>query len=737
MAITVADLEVRARANVGDAQKGLQGVQGAAERSAGGAAGAFRRAGPTIGRAFTAAGAVAGAGLFAATDAAATLADEMANVATVVPTADIAGLTDEVQELSRASGQTTTDLTGGLYDLVSAGVSAEDAMSVLAASTNLAIGGLGSTAGAADVVTSALNAYEEGADQAGRVTDIFALAIQKGKVTADEIGASIANIAPIAASAGIPLEEVGAAYADLTAKGVPAAQATTQMRAAISALLTPNEKLNAIQEQTGINFAELAKEKGLGVAMEELRVAFAENGDAMAELAGVAEGDFPDALRSMQDELGLSNTEVEKLTSVAGKDGAAFALQELAKMAGQSESGFAMALGSVEAYQFALATTGDNAAGFQSTIEEMYGATGTAAEQAAIKMDSPVEAGKRLTATFLTFMQDVGGPFVGTLGPWVQVLGNASGAMTGMRSAATLVGGAMGGLATKIIALATTGVPALIALAAPFAPIILAVGAVVAVVAGLFLAWQNNFLGIRDIAASVWGAVTSYISTAVTNISSFISGLIGFLSTIWNGVTGAASAVWGAVTGFIRTATTNVTNFLRGLVSFVSGIWNGVTGAASAAWGAVTGVVRGAISGITGIIQGIVGVAEGVWNTVSGIFGAIGDAAAGVADFVGGVADAATGWIPSFQTGSMYTPEGPAYLHEGEAVLPPDLAAQFRAFFGGGGGGDERVPIIEAATGGDTNITVNLPGAVRPMGAMDIVRPMRRLATLGTFRTER
>lgn len=689
MAITVADLEVRARANVGDAQKGLQNVQGAAERSASGASGAFARAAPAIGRAFTAAGAVAGSGLLLASGAAATLADEMANVATVVPDADIDGLTDSVQELSRATGQTTTDLTGGLYDLVSAGVSAEDAMGVLAASTNLAIGGLGTTAGAADVVTSAMNAYGESADQAGRITDIFALAIQKGKVTADEIGSSIANIAPVAASAGISLEEVGAGYADLTAKGVPAAQAATQMRAAISALLTPNERLNKIQEQTGINFADLAREKGLGVAMEELRVAFAENGDALAELAGVAEADFPAALASMQDELGLANSDIEKLTAIAGKDGATFALQELAKMTGESESGFAMALGSIEAYQFALNTTGENAEGFQGTIEEMFGATGTAAEQAAIKMDSPVEAGKRMIATFSTFMQDIGGPFASTVGPIAFMLNQMGPSFGGIAKFAGIAGGAIGALAGKFVGMAATAIPAVAGVVAPFLPIIAIVGAVVAVVAGLWLAWENNFLGIRDITASVFSAVSGFVSGAIE----FISGVIG------------------------------------GFIEFLGGLWNGVTGAASAAWSGVTGIVSGAVDGITGVIQSIVSVAEGVWNTVSGIFGAIGDAAASVGDFLGGVGDAAFGWIPSFQTGTTYTPEGPAYLHEGEAVLPPDLAAQFRAFFGGGRGAEE----VAIGPGGDTNITVHLPGATRPMGPEDVARPLRRLAALGTW----
>src|SRR6185369_1153971 len=182
--------------------------------------------------------------------------------------------------------KSTDDLTGGFYDLVSAGVSAQDAINVLRDSAKFATGALGTTGEAVDLVTSAMNAYGLKASDATRITDIFAKAVADGKVTAAELGSSIANIAPIAASAGISLEEVSAGYALLTAKGVPAAQAATEMRAAISALLTPNKQLNDIQKQTGINFAKLADQKGLAVALEEIRKATKGDDDAFAKALG-------------------------------------------------------------------------------------------------------------------------------------------------------------------------------------------------------------------------------------------------------------------------------------------------------------------------------------------------------------------------------------------------------------------------------------------------------------------
>ena len=59
--------------------------------------------------------------------------------------------------------------------------------------------------------------------------------------------------------------------------------------------------------------------------------------------------------------------------------------------------------------------------------------------------------------------------------------------------------------------------------------------------------------------------------------------------------------------------------------------------------------------------------------------------------------------LASYKTGTSYVPEtGPAYLHRGEAVLPADVAATFRQFFGGGA----PAATIGASTGGGASITV-------------------------------
>ena len=762
------------------------------------------------GRAFIASTAAVGAGFTASVQMAAEFEQQLATINTVarLSESDTAALGDAIQQLARDTGQSTEQVSAAMYDMVSAGTITSDtlsndlggAMETMRSASDLAIGGMGSLAGTTDLLSSALNAYSLESSAASEVSDIFAVAIERGKVTAEEIAGSLANVAPIAASAGISLEEISAAYATLTANGVPAAEASTQMRAAITALISPNERLKDIMADTGINFAQVAEEEGLTVALGMLREATDASAEAMANLNTDSVAGFVDSMASSQEALGLTNSEMQKLADIAGADGVGAAMAEMNKMVSAGDSGLTDAMGRIEGYNFLLQTTGDNAVSYGESLQAAHEAAGTAAEQAGIAMEGPAEQAKRLAQNVMTWMQDIGGPAASSLGPFLLAMNQLGPAMMLPIKAGTALGGAIGALAGKAIltggaittklgvpllrsvawmagftgaiikdgltalgnfiirlgaaglaairfgiqlavnavrsiatfatamivqgisaigsfiarmaiatgtavigfatALVTTAVPAIIgfattifstaipavvALLAPFLPIIAIIGVVVAVVGGLFLAWQNNFLGIRDIAATVWNAITGFISGAIDMITGAIQAFLGFLGTIWDGVSGAASS----------------------------------------AWDSVTGVISGAVAGITGIISGIVDVAQGVWDTVSGIFSGITDAAGAVGNAVGGAVDFATGWIPSFAEGTMDTGKGGlAMLHPHEMVIPRDMADAIRGSIkgntsGGGGGMQDNRQFTVVVQGPSRGIT--------EQGAAD---QMRRIAAL-------
>lgn len=506
---------------------------------------------------FATAGALASGAFFAgAIEGGVKFEDQLRTINTVAGLTDdqLASVGDDIQALSRETGKSTDDLAAGFYDLVSAGVSADQAIGVLRDSAKFATGALGSTAESVDLVTSVLNAYGLEASESTRVTDIFAKAVADGKVTAAELGASMAQIAPIAASAGISMEEVSAGFAELTAKGVPATQAATQMRAAISALLTPNTALNRVTAQTGINFKELAKEKGLAVALEELRKATSKSGGEFDKFQAVlldfeedaknGEADFADlgdVVNEFRDNLGLTRDEADRFTDMVGKRGMGEALQFLRKQLAAGDAGFAEALGSVEAYNFALATTGENADTFAEQIVETGKASGIAQKQYDEASKSAQKQGERLLATIQTFAQDVGGPFVGGLGQGVFALNQLGIAFGLPLSPAKLLGAGIGGLTKKLIptlirALAPSvilpaisaaasalgaGISTLISIGMAAFPIIL-IGVIVAAL--IYLITNPEA---REKALEVGGMILNAIIDALKAIVGFVADIVG------------------------------------------------------------------------------------------------------------------------------------------------------------------------------------------------------------------
>lgn len=268
--------------------------------------------------------ALAVGGLAASVNVAADFEAELRTINTVADVNDqqLQRIGTGIRRLARETGQPLEELTKGYYDLVSAGIAAGHAQDVLDASTRLAVGGLATASESVDLLTTAINAYGGDATRAGEYADYFAKAIERGKVTAADLAASFAQVAPLAAAMGIEIQELAAGYATLTAQGTPAAEASTQMRAAIVALQRPTTELRKMQKDLNINFAELAEQEGLVEAYRVMRIE--------AEKAGIP---------------------LIRLT------------------------------GRVEGTQFALQTTGKNLDAFTSNMDAMGSATGTAARQ--------------------------------------------------------------------------------------------------------------------------------------------------------------------------------------------------------------------------------------------------------------------------------------------------------------------------------------------------------------------
>lgn len=159
----------------------------------------------------------------------------------------------ELTNVANASGLALDSLTKAKYDIVSAGFSnAAESAIVLEQASKLAVAGVTSAASAADILTSALNAFGAEADQSQKISDTLFTTVEKGKTTIAELGASLGQVLPFAKSFNLSLDSVGASMATLTASGINTAESTTALKNAIVALETPSDSSRKVMKELGI-----------------------------------------------------------------------------------------------------------------------------------------------------------------------------------------------------------------------------------------------------------------------------------------------------------------------------------------------------------------------------------------------------------------------------------------------------------------------------------------------------
>jgi hypothetical protein len=133
---------------------------------------------------------------------------------------EVARLREEVLRLAGETARGPQELAQALYFVLSSGIDASRAMEVLTASAKAAAIGLGQTQTVADAVTTVINAYGQGAIDAGRATGILLAAVREGKAEADALAGAIGRVVPVAATMGVSFDQVAAALAVMTSAGL-------------------------------------------------------------------------------------------------------------------------------------------------------------------------------------------------------------------------------------------------------------------------------------------------------------------------------------------------------------------------------------------------------------------------------------------------------------------------------------------------------------------------------------
>ena len=262
----------------------------------------------------------AGAGL--ALHASNQLNTAMANVASLgsEAAAHVSEWKGELQALSVQMGKTTDDLAGGLYQTVSAFGPVNDAMQILAINAKAATAGLAQTTDAINLTSAVTKAYGDiSAKAVQQVSDLALKTVQLGQTTFPELAQSIGRVTPLAASMQMSMQDLFAVLATATGVTGNAAEVSTQMRAALSALMAPTDALAKLYQKLGYaNGQAMLKSLGFGGAMKAIVEAAKKSGRPLQDFIGQVRGQ----VLALALANGLSDQYTEKLEAMQHAAGA-------------------------------------------------------------------------------------------------------------------------------------------------------------------------------------------------------------------------------------------------------------------------------------------------------------------------------------------------------------------------------------------------------------------------------
>lgn len=217
-------------------------------------------------------------------NSAAQFESSIAKVSTIADTSQVSLSTIEsdIMALSRSTGQGADDLTEASYQAISASVDTAYAVKFVDEANKLAVGGFTQQATAADVLTTAINAYGLAVSEAAQVSDMLITTQNLGKTTVDELAQNMGRVIPLAAAYNVEMDNLSTGYAILTKNGIATAESTTYLKSMLNELGdTGSAVAGVLQEQTGQSFAQLT-ESGYSLGDVLTVIGDSVNGDTTA-----------------------------------------------------------------------------------------------------------------------------------------------------------------------------------------------------------------------------------------------------------------------------------------------------------------------------------------------------------------------------------------------------------------------------------------------------------------------
>lgn len=309
-------------------------------------------------------------------------------------------------------------------------------------------------------VITTLATFGLSANSASDTMDLMVRSADASVMSVGDIKAALENVGPTMAQFGFDLEDVNIALALLSTRGIIGAEAGTALKSMMTNLMRPTADVTE--------------------TLKAMNVSLYDSEGVMKPLPTIM-ADLQRGMLGMTEE--QKNQTIQTLAGTYGMKAMATLLTE--------------------------GTTGWNA------MAASIGSAATMQESAAARTVGFNASMEQLKSTIEGFLINVGTPLIeNVLTPMVQKLSDLGGKLSEMDPSFVQFGIVAGGIVTGLGALLlvvgqiagafSALIPVAGAIAGALAPIALPIVAIGVALAALYLAWDNNWFGIRDTLTTVW-----------------------------------------------------------------------------------------------------------------------------------------------------------------------------------------------------------------------------------------
>lgn len=410
-----------------------------------------------------------------------------------LPQDRFAELKQSVIDLDPALGS-TTELVGGLYQTISAGIGNADdlgtSLDFIETAATAAKAGLADVDTAVLAGSKTLQGFNLEASESTRVFDVMFQTVRQGQTNFQDLATVAGDLAATAGVLNISLEENFGALAQLTLTAGSTAQAATQLDGIMRALIKPTEAMQAAVESLGFANGEAAIESlGLEGALREIIGTTDGTSVEIGKLFSRAEG-LRGVLSLMQNDFSGLNSQIAGMGDASGA--AAEAFEEIRKSAGEQFEELRNRL------ERLVITIGDKLLPFAlklvgaiETVVEWFMNLGSTSQTVIVALTGIGGVLATIAGAVLTL--------AGPVGSLVGLLGGGAAGGAGLAGAFTSVGGA--GAALVGVLTGPVGIAIAIGVVAT------AIASFIASEGGAF---ENWIAGTKESIAEITGGVTDF-----------------------------------------------------------------------------------------------------------------------------------------------------------------------------------------------------------------------------------